>query len=70
MKRIDYWICVYPDNSPAGLDEGSGGYPWKAPIFQCVKLWDSEAEANKYASSFKELHVEKITVELPFWNKG
>ena len=65
MKR-DYWICVYEDGHIAGLDESSGGYPWPITTFQCAKLWNDEAEANKYASHFKNLRIEKITVEFPF----
>lgn len=64
------WILRYPDGSFVGLDEDSGGYPYKARFPTQVQFWGSQDDAERYRSHFPRdnfsLHeVMSLTISLP-----
>lgn len=64
------FVAQYHDGCLAGLDQSSGGYPWKAYIpgsrdhLSGVHFWTSKAEAEKYCKMFPELTVKEFKFQV------
>lgn len=64
INLSEEWIINVDKNGiPQGLDNSSGGYPYKAPSIQQIKIWSKLEEAQKYAKMFKFI-TKKVRVEL------
>jgi hypothetical protein len=52
----DYYVIAdRNDNQLIGVDERSGGYPWKPSSLNGVKIWANREDAERYVShSFGE----------------
>lgn len=64
------FVAQYEDGCLAGIDQASGGYPWKAYIpgtrdHLCgVKFWTSRIEAEDYCKTSPELTVKEFRFQV------
>lgn len=42
------YILAYPDGSLVGLDDASGGYPWRPRHWAQIQKWRTPEEAERY----------------------
>lgn len=59
-------ICQYPDGDYAGMDLGSGGYPYHTTSIRTAYAWENVEKAKRYAEMFKSdgLKVVRATVSV------
>ena len=49
-----YWVMKYPDGSFVGIDDSSGGYPYKTSYPSGIKWWTNTKEAERYIQMFPD----------------
>jgi hypothetical protein len=60
------------DNRPVGVDQGSGGYPYKTEIPCQIRYWDTRKEADDYRKIFEHspsygFHIPRVEIaEIQF----
>jgi len=61
---MDYLILVYPDGTPVGLDNFSGGYPVRSTRLIRTYTWRSEEERERYLKMFEKEGFKKATLRV------
>jgi hypothetical protein len=59
----NYFILLW-NNKPVGIDQNSGGYPYKTDYPGSVKYWETREKAQHYADMFIEERM--IVKEIQF----
>lgn len=65
MKELfsGYFVILW-DGVPLGLDDASGGYPWKPSYPAGVKYWTSSASAHEYIRTFQKCDSQKMYADM------
>ena len=61
-----FWVLKYPDGSYVGLDDASGGYPWKPGNLSpsLWKFWSTVEEAQKYSNCFPKENFKVTRLDI------
>lgn len=57
------WVILW-NNQPVGLDNDSGGYPFKTDNPNQIKYWATRGEAERYSDMFINHRFQIIEIQF------
>jgi len=57
MRTGNVYVLVYTTGEFVGIDNNSGGYPFKTKDWRSARLWRTIAEAKEYRKMFSDTYT-------------